>query len=479
MNTKQNTPILIAITTLFITAWCATSALGGASLVAIPTLDTDTDNQARAITPDGVYVVGGSGTTLNPATDSGKGFLYNVTNQYLVRPVSSDLAAAIVLTGVGYRTYSGQTELIADGWSGGWRCDWMTTDGGTNWGAKVRANNYPIADNHYTTGPNVNSTGGSLAATPDVFYTVECDTQGGVPQWFAQCSNAWPVAPNWSSKGITSPDTVNMNGVSASGRAVGRRVNGGIPKGWMLTWAQGTPGNTYINGLDGTQAGEAFSVSADGNTVFGRQPLIGTNYGYKVTFSGTTQTSTNALPHFPNTAGSTSLDVPYGCSADGNYAVGMNYRGTEKGVLWNTSDADTNKWTVLDLTELATLHGVLGNFIRLHRPFSIGTSASGDKVITGIGVWSPDGGSTFNTRAFVMTVPMPIRTPLTISNSSPAGFTLSYLGLGNATNVLEYTTNLNLPHTWTPIDTNTSGSIVTVLDPAPTDVQRFYRVVTQ
>jgi hypothetical protein len=46
-------------------------------------------------------------------------------------------------------------------------------------------------------------------------------------------------------------------------------------------------------------------------------------------------------------------------------------------------------------------------------------------------------------------------------------------------NVLEYTTNLNLPHTWLPLDTNNTGSVDSYTDTAPADPERYYRVRVQ
>jgi hypothetical protein len=269
-----------------------------------------------------------------------------------------------------------------------------------------------------------------------------------------------------------------MNGVSASGKAAGWRTDasaGTARQNYMLTWnGTATPTAAFFNGLDGTTAGEAFLINGNGTIIFGRSPILvgGTEfYAYKVVNPGPSQTI-NALPEFPDTGGSASRAFPYGCTPDGKYAVGMNYRGMEKAVVWDTGVADTNNWTILDLTELARLRGIIGDFDgNLRRAYSVGTNSQG-LVVTGKGV------STGVTRAFVMTVPLPIAPELTISGSG-GSYTVSYLGLGNATNVLEYTTNLSLPHTWTPIDTNTSGSISTYYDYSPPDTQRFYRAHIQ
>jgi hypothetical protein len=122
---------------------------------------------------------------------------------------------------------------------------------------------------------------------------------------------------------------------------------------------------------------------------------------------GASQTITR-LSYFGDEAGSTSLQVPYGSTADGFFAVGMDYRGAEKAVLWSAKDDNPY---ILDLTQYASDNSLLDGFTRLSRAYSVGESFDGsgnlNAVITGTGVWSPDGGTTTFTRAFVMTVAVP------------------------------------------------------------------------
>ena len=101
----------------------------GVPSTSIPPLSGDTANEARAITPDGRWVVGVSGS---------RGFLYGVDTTNLVNVVSSDGAQSTLLTGVGYRTNGGQQQIVMSGLSGGWFTAWMTADGGATWGAKVQ-----------------------------------------------------------------------------------------------------------------------------------------------------------------------------------------------------------------------------------------------------------------------------------------------------------------------------------------------------
>jgi len=95
----------------------------------IPALSGDTTNEARTITPDGRWVVGLSGS---------RGFLHAVNTPNVFNVVSSDGAQSTLLTGAGYRTNSGQQQLIISGWPAVWFTAWMTADGGTNCGAAVR-----------------------------------------------------------------------------------------------------------------------------------------------------------------------------------------------------------------------------------------------------------------------------------------------------------------------------------------------------
>ena len=177
-------------------------------------------------------------------------------------------------------------------------------------------------------------------------------------------------------------------GISGTGRAVGSI---GQPQAiYVWDWTgTGMLNQWQFNGLAGTPKGEATAVSADGKTIFGHSPTLSdaaNYYAYKATFAGTmpgpdTQLSTNALPDFPDTAGSTTLAIPFGCTPDGKYAVGMNYRGLEKAVLWDTTGSDPALWSLVDLTDLAASKGILGNFTRLSRAYSVGVNVgwrSGD-----------------------------------------------------------------------------------------------------
>ena len=397
MKKQQKTRILSSI--LFLTACCATDVFGDApTLSEIPPVAGDASNEGRAITSDGQYIVGLSGTA--------RGFLYPVGSASSIYVLSSDNAGATIANGVGYRTAldpvyaTNRTEVIISGMSSGYVTEWMTSDGGTSFGAKRRDTSFT-----YNNMGTVNQLGATTGS--DAYYVTSENASPGTSLLYVnKGSGTWVAAMTLSSKGIAS-DVGFVNSVGASGRAVGWRgasKTQSAKRNYMLTWnGTGTPSPVFFNGLAGTDSGEAMSVSADGNTIFGRSRTVSDAsnfYGYKVVNPGASQTI-NALPEFGDTGGSTSRTIPYGCTADGQYAVGLDYRGQERAVMWDTSNADPNIWTVLDLTDLARNNGFLGDFtLNLRRAYSAGTNGAGDVVVSGYGVNS----SAF-VRAFVMTVP--------------------------------------------------------------------------
>jgi len=285
-----------------------------------------------------------------------------------------------------------------------------------------------------------------------------------------------------------------MNGVAGNGRAVGWRRSGttGAYVNYVADWKSAAgPAVWSFYGLDGTTAGQALAVNADGTVIFGMSPLLvggaTNNYGYKAVFNAAypgpaAQLSTKQLPNSPDTAGSAYLATPYGCSPDGKYAVGANYRsGIEKAVLWDTSNSNPANWTVTDLTDLALATGSPGIFARLVRAHSIATNTAGNLVITGVGL---DTNTPANTRAFLMSLPPPAplvipRPTVTIAGSYPAGFTFSFLSVASSSVMyyLEYTTNLPPLTGWTAIGAAPgNGGMASLSDLSPSDSRRFYRI---
>jgi hypothetical protein len=365
------------------------------SLNVIPTLSGDTSNDGRAITPDGKYVVGLSGS---------RGFFYQVGAGSAINVIgTSDGSQSTIANGVGYRTYSGQTQLIISGNTTSGEAEWMTDNGGATFGNKRRNANWTYGQAMGA----ANQVGSKLGS--DLYYVSTRSSAQTSQLVVMKGAGAWVPPSTYYIKGI-SGDQGAMNGMSASGRAVGWRGAGGTQankNNYVLDAATSTAFN--FNGLDGTISGEAFSVSADGLIVFGRSRTVAdpnSYYGYKVVNPGASQTI-NALPELAGTlSNSGTRTVPYGCTADGRYAVGMDYVGVEKAVLWDVSDALTGNWHVLDLAALAASEGILDGWTRLSRAYSVGfyldeSVNQPHAVVTGIGVY---GGAT---RAFVMDVMVP------------------------------------------------------------------------
>jgi len=392
------------LVTTVATALAATSSFAD-SLVTIPLASwgADTSNEGRAITPDGKYVVGVSG--------SANGFFYNVANNTVIQPNGAGAIPNAAVTGIGYRTdpVTLQQQVVLHGASSGFETEWMTTDGGATWGGRRRNTSFTPA-----VYPTANSLGSSTASANGQYYAVVRATGANGSVYVNQGSGTWVPTMTYSSKGISGGDTASMNGISGTlfgdgtkARAAGYRRNATIGyQNYMLDYSgSATPTANYFAGLAGNNVGQAFSVSGDGSTIYGMSPIVvgGTvNYPYKATFSGTTESSISQLPIYSDSAGSVNLAVPYGCTSDGLFAVGMNYRGIEKAVLWLTKPDNTQ---CIDLTEYAQNNGILGSWTRLTRGYSVGESFDefGNEyaVITGIGV---NGGVT---RGFVMSVMIP------------------------------------------------------------------------
>lgn len=411
---------LLAAAALF--ALGGTAALAADSLAVIPTLAGDTVNTALGITPDGKYIVGISGGTAETLTT--RGYLYEFGAASAVN-LNAGNAQATVANGVGYRTSGTTKEVIISGksvptgYAYGVLTEYMLPDGGVL--ASTRRRSATWTANTMGAANQLGSRTGS-----DAYYVAGTMTAANSPIYVGRGAGTWVATMTWHEKGLSAPESYAvMNGLSASGRAVGWRGAGtAASRNYMVTYS--TSAGAYFNGLAGDNWGQAFAVSADGNTVFGQSPVVagnvGPRYGYKTTFSGaaengTVQGAVTALPLFGDEAGSTSLQVPYGCTVDGNFAVGMAYRGQEKAVLWSTKD----DWSfAIDLTQYAADHSLLEGWSILTRAYSVGETfdLNGQlyAVVTGLGVF--EGAN----RAFVMTVMVP--EPGTISLLALGGLVL-------------------------------------------------------
>ncbi len=503
----------------FVSVSCLWAAVGLAgnvwaavTLVDIP-LNTDyynnqNRNEARCITPDGRFVGGFHGpyTTSGGTTTNGAGFIYDVEAGIIRNNIfngSGSFAGSI--TGIGYRTYNGVTELVIGSWSSGWHANWSSTNGGVSW---LPGNRRDVGLGSSPVGPTANS----LASwgTNDVFFsTFRYSTAANVPVYVGKLFGAWPMSTNngtviWDNKGISGGDVALMQGISATGRGVGFRGPSTFTRRlYVLQWSGlGTPYNWFFTGLDGQDLGQAFSVSADGTKVFGisysTEDQGAALWSFKAILTNGLPPSTDPqnpnsvnrqteipsfihkLPDYPDSVTTGIRSVPYGCSADGRYAVGMNNRGLEKAVLWDTGDPDPNNWTIVDLTDLAASNNILGFFTRLSRGYSIGVKPNGDLVICGVGAYNDGSGDT--TRAFVMilsTAAAPIQQPVitSLSGVGSGSVTVSYSNtIAGKDYVLQYTTNLGSP-SWVAVSTNTAaGPTDAQTDNTANGARRFYRV---
>jgi hypothetical protein len=364
-----------------------------------------TNSTARAITPDGRYIVGqvSGGTGTYPV----KGIMWDAQTAAPVlgtqRPtypgwiISSDNAASTIATGIGYRVPApGVTQIVIHGSTSSGTCLFSTNDSGMTWGTKNRVNLSTYPNQSY----GAANTLGTNAIDDKCYFGFLW--QSGLDDLLEVVGGSGGVAPEYKAalildeKGLGQSDTGTVAGASGTGVAVGYRQTGGVKNNYKLLWTgTGTPTPSNFNGLDGTTAGEIWAISSDGTRIFGRSPVSDGRAGtWPYMYDGTTIVE---LPTYPDTAGSTSNAVPYGASTDGRYVVGMNYRGTEKAVLWDTQPLGIP----MDLTVYFSSLGMLGNFTRLSRAYSVGVATNGDVCIAGEGAWTPDGGTTFYTRGFV------------------------------------------------------------------------------
>jgi hypothetical protein len=251
-----------------------------------------------------------------------------------------------------------------------------------------------------------------MRATPsgDAWFTQWGSDANGTNLYVEKDGSDPPALIARDAKGTTQKSSTA--GVSGTGLAVGRRKGDGTNYwNYKLQYVgTGTPAAAYFAGLRGDNFGEAWSVSTNGTKIFGLSPVTGGrtgNWPYAYTVGG----SIVELATLPGTAGSVTNALPYGACDNGNWAAGMDYLGVEKAVVWKVT---TNE--VIDLTQYASDNGVLDGFVRLSRAYSVSRVAGG-VVVSGVGVWSPDGGVTNYNRGFVLTM-------------APEPATMAFLALG-------------------------------------------------
>lgn len=367
-----------------------------ATLLQIAPLGTATSSDARAITPDGLYVVGHDG-----GTTADRAFYWTAAGGTQGPMLAGSYLSQA--TGIAYRTnpISGAQELMVGGkQSSGQVGLFRSTDAGATW-----TRPFGTSGAAPTNGAG-NIVGGGSPTSDQTWIS----WGEGTSALSITSASGDPVVTATSTKSVTQKSQIW--GVSNTGRAAAnRRDTSSIYQNMWLGYVTGggTATQNFFAGLDGTLHGVAFSMSGDGTKVFGHSPITTdtvNNYGYKRDIAGAT---TTALPELVGTGGSTSRAIPYGASADGNYAVGMQYLGMEKAVLWyNLNDPNPANWGALDLTQYAIDHGILGEFTgNLRRAYSIADIGGGQVTIVGMGVAYATGTTVALVRGFVMTIPEP------------------------------------------------------------------------
>jgi hypothetical protein len=139
----------------------------------------------------------------------------------------------------------------------------MTANGGATWGAKVQV----------VSGvkPTIPAANGLAGTSSNVYYSIWTDegTATG-DNWglnVGRFSNSWPAVVAWGPKPAGKPDTLQVNGIPSTGRAVGWRWNGTslVYSNYVADWrGAATPALWNFTGLDGTAAGQAYSVKSSG-----------------------------------------------------------------------------------------------------------------------------------------------------------------------------------------------------------------------
>lgn len=372
------------------------STATAATMQMIAPVGADTVSSGRTVLPNGI-VVGQSG--------SANGIIWDATNGSRA-VMSAGGSAATVLTGAGYRTVGGQQQLVVHGLAAGGSTYFFSNDNGATWLQHARL--------AFTGTPKIGTTGTmrSTGTTDEVFGAWSYDTTSGAPSVQRVSGAGDPPLLEQGDKGVTTRTV--LQSMSATGKAVGmRRDSSGQQQNYIVQWngpGGGTAIATYFKALNAASTasatspyyGQAWAVNDAGTKIFGMSPVTdGRTGNWPYIYDVATATATE-LKTFPNTGGSSTNALPYCSSQSGDFAAGQIYRGTERAALWNTVTG-----TATDLTSYAQMNGVLDGFTRLARAYGVAEDGMGNLIITGNGVWSPDGGTTLFTRGFVLTMPVP------------------------------------------------------------------------
>ncbi len=389
-----------------------------ASLVRIEPLDGATSSQGRAITPDGKYVAGISGT---------RGFFWS-PDAGTVNVIHGGRQSTEA-SGIGYRVVQAGTEIVIAGESAGFHTSFGAADPGAGtptmlWSAR-ETSGWP--GGHNPVNPTANALGGT--GTVHWYVTFDHGTSATAMRriWLARGYGDPTGLLTGSYGDKNNPVETHVRGISNTGRAVAGRRDGSSANGaagYRNTYydyiGATTPTQTIFKGLRaGTQDGEAWAVSDDGMFIGGMSG-VDDRFGQWPYLYDVANDTIVELPTFDNSDQGRSLNgIVYDVSADGRYAVGLDFtRGMELAVLW-----DTCTGTEIDLTQFAADNGILGDFtLNLRRAYSVGVNADGAPVVTG---WGVD--TNVAVIGFVMTLPSPIvKTALDIRpNDCSTNFTVN------------------------------------------------------
>ncbi len=412
----------------------AAVCVASAQVKMIPPTGDHTQSRALAMTPDGKYVVGLSYTASGDYNNGQAGLLWNAGSGS--RTLTDGTQSLTMANGVGYRKNgANETELVVGGRLGLRSssttpnfADFHAVDTGT--AGSVNGTIYERlrpTDSAKLGQPQLYNTL-RVSANQDTYYAIGSNgtAVGNFEQGFWRgtfSGNAPTMAyEHWYDSNL--PQKYYLTAIASTGRAGGYgRILKGDNTNYRYYIDPGTSTFTQIKGqgqdLFGspTNAGEILAISGNGRYVFGDSTAPG-DYPRADMYDVDTG-QLHVLPRLPDpdaAAGKkNTLGRPWATNESGSFAGGMNFvhfvdpitlveTQVEKAVLWNLSDPDPAKWTILDLTNYFTAAGQMNGFIRLSRVYSISDDGM---TISGEGVWSPDGGTTRLTRGWIVTIPEP------------------------------------------------------------------------
>lgn len=389
------------------------SAASAAVLTEVPPLAGDNESEVRALTPDGKYAAGISRCAGACTPAATRGFFWSsfTLGTYRVGNTGSSHTAS---TGIGYRTVSTGRQIVVGGNdTSGWVSCFGIPDPGVNpppndWLWRARDANTTAQGN----GPRVPVANGVGGTSGEFWYFIHDRDNGSTTPVNISIARG-QGDPNGTMTGTyglkSNPVESHVRGVSSTGRAAATRRDGTTPAplNWRNVYYQyigaTTPTQVLFKGLKaGSQDGQAWAISDDGNYLAGMAPVDGREGNWPYRYHVASDTIVE-LPTYPDTGGSVNNAIVYGLSADGGFACGMNYRGVERAVLWDVRDASPANWKVYDLTAYFSALGQLGQFTSsLRRAYSVAVdSEAGDVVISGWGVTTE-----LLVRGFVARIPL-------------------------------------------------------------------------